>query len=132
MPVAFFAYPAKPSKLWPEDCQVHVLVRPDEDQIAALEMLCEAVGARQTAPPVVNGERPMPASGAITSEALGASFGALLPENAIVADEALTTGRGFFAPTKAAAPHDWLFKNGRLDRSRAAARDRRRCRLPRP
>jgi len=52
MPVAFFAYPDKPSKLYPDDCQEHVLARPDEDQIAALEMLCEAVGARQTLPPV--------------------------------------------------------------------------------
>ena len=42
--------------------------------------------------------------GAITSEALGASIGALLPENAIVADEAVTTGRGFFAPTKRRQP----------------------------
>jgi acetolactate synthase-1/2/3 large subunit len=35
-----------------------------------------------------------------------------LPENAIVADEAVTTGRGFFAPTRAARPHDWLSNMG--------------------
>jgi acetolactate synthase-1/2/3 large subunit len=58
MPVAFFAYPDKPSKLFPDDCREHVLAQPDEDQIAALEMLCEAVGARQTLPPIVNEERP--------------------------------------------------------------------------
>ena len=46
MPVAFFAYPDKPSLLTPEGCQGHVLARPDEDLIAALEMLAEAVGAR--------------------------------------------------------------------------------------
>ena len=112
MPVAFFAYPDKPSKLYPDDCQEHVLARPDEDQIAALEMLCEAVGARQTLPPVVNDERPHATPGAITSEALGRSISALLPENAIVTDEALTTGRSFFAPTKGAAPHDWLSNMG--------------------
>jgi acetolactate synthase I/II/III large subunit len=112
MPVGFFAYPGKPSKLYPEDCQGHVLVRPDEDQIAALEMLCEAVGARQTPAPVVNDVKPLPASGAITSEALGQSIGALLPENAIVADEAVTTGRGFFGPTKSANQHDWLSNMG--------------------
>ena len=112
MPVAFFAYPDKPSKLYPDDCQGHVLTRPEDDQIAALEMLCDAVGAGQTPAPVVNGERPLPGSGAITSGALGASIGALLPENAVVADEAMTTGRGFFVPTKAAAPHDWLSNMG--------------------
>src|SRR5262249_58352665 len=90
MPVAFFAYPDKPSKLYPDDCQGHVLTRPEDDQIAALEMLCDAVGARQTPAPVVNGERPLPGSGAITSGALGASIGALLPENAMI-DKSLNT-----------------------------------------
>src|SRR5439155_21593131 len=89
-----------------------VLARPDEDLIAALEMLCDEVGARAVPAPVVNDERPRPASGLITSEALGASLGALMPENAIVTDEAVTTGRGFFAPTKAAAHHDWLSNMG--------------------
>jgi acetolactate synthase-1/2/3 large subunit len=112
MPVAFFAYPDKPSKLYPEDCAGHVLAQPEEDAIAALEALCEEVGARATPVPAVN-ERPgPPASGAITPEALGASVAALLPENAIVTDEAVTTGRGFFAPTRMAAPHDWLSNMG--------------------
>jgi acetolactate synthase-1/2/3 large subunit len=112
LPVAFFAYPDKPSRLYPEDCRGHVLARPDEDLVAALDMLCDAVDAGKTPVPAVNDERPRPASGAITSEALGASIGALLPEHAIVADEAVTTGRGFFAPTKAAQPHDWLSNMG--------------------
>jgi acetolactate synthase-1/2/3 large subunit len=75
-------------------------------------MLCEAVSARQIPAPVVNRERPFLGSGAITTGALGASIGALLSENAVVADEAMTTGRGFFAPTEAAAPHDWLSNMG--------------------
>ncbi|HEX3881386.1 MAG TPA: acetolactate synthase large subunit [Stellaceae bacterium] len=112
MPVAFFAYPDKPSVLTPEGCEGHVLSRPEEDAIGALEALAEAVGATRTPAPVVNDRPGGPGTGAITSEALGASLGALLPENAIVADEAVTTGRGFFAPTKAAAPHDWLSNMG--------------------
>ncbi|HEY1797207.1 MAG TPA: acetolactate synthase large subunit [Stellaceae bacterium] len=112
MPVAFFAYPDKPSVLTPPDCEGHVLSQPGEDSIAALEALAEAVGAMRTPAPVVNDKPAGPGTGAITSEALGASLGALLPENAIVADEAVTTGRGFFAPTKAAAPHDWLSNMG--------------------
>src|ERR1700686_3878571 len=112
MPVAFFAYPDKPSRLTPEGCEGHVLARPDEDLIAALEMLAEEVGAHGTPAPVVNDPAPSLATGAITSDALGASIGALLPENAIVADEAVTTGRGFFAPTKSAAPHDWMSNMG--------------------
>src|SRR5947209_3546952 len=96
MPVAFFAYPDKPSRLYPEGCRGHVLALPDQDLIAALEMLAEEVGAGAVPAPVVNEAPPAPASGAIDSAALGASIGALLPENAIVADEAVTTGRAFF------------------------------------
>ena len=70
------------------------------------------LGARSTPAPVADDRPPAPATGAITSEALGISLGALIPENAIVVDEAVTTGRGFFAPTRAAAPHDWLSNMG--------------------
>jgi acetolactate synthase-1/2/3 large subunit len=112
MPVAFFAYPDKPSRLTPEGCEGHVLARPEEDLLQALEALTDAVGARATAVPAGNEPSPVPAEGAINSDNLGRSIGALLPENAIVADEAVTTGRGFFAPTRAAQPHDWLQNMG--------------------
>src|SRR5271155_452689 len=112
MPVAFFAYPDKPSLLAPPDAQGHVLARLDEDIIGALDALAEEVGAHSTPALVVNDPPPTKATGRITPEALGASLGALLPENAIVVDEAVTTGRGFFAPTRSAAPHDWLSNMG--------------------
>ena len=35
-----------------------------------------------------------------------------IPENAIIVDESITTGRGFFPPTASAAPHDWLQNMG--------------------
>jgi len=35
-----------------------------------------------------------------------------LPEGAIVADESVTTGRGFFKQTAGAPPHDWLNNMG--------------------
>ena len=89
-----------------------MLARLDEDMIGALAALAEEVGALHTPAPVVNDPPPVKANGSITPEALGASLGALLPENAIVVDEAVTTGRGFFAPTKSAAPHDWLSNMG--------------------
>jgi len=112
MPVAFFAYPDKPSLLAPPDAVRHVLARPEADLIGALEALADEVDARSTAAPMANGPAPAPALGAITPEALGLSLAALLPENAIVVDEAVTTGRGFFAPTRASAPHDWLSNMG--------------------
>jgi acetolactate synthase-1/2/3 large subunit len=38
--------------------------------------------------------------------------GALLPENAIVIDESITSGRGMMAATAGAPPHDWLVNTG--------------------
>src|SRR6516162_5722191 len=112
MPVAFFAYPDKPSLLSPPDAVGHVLARPDEDLLGALGALADELDARSTPAPASDGSLPKPAEGAITTENLGASLAALLPENAIVVDEAVTTGRGFFAPTRLAAPHDWLSNMG--------------------
>src|SRR5882762_8138376 len=59
MPVAFFAYPNKPSRLYPEGCEGHVLARLEEDPIQALEWLCDEVGARATPAPVTNDPKPM-------------------------------------------------------------------------
>ncbi|MGH7053750.1 MAG: acetolactate synthase large subunit, partial [Stellaceae bacterium] len=112
MPVAFFAYPDKPSLLYPPEAKGHVLARPEEDAILALEWLADEVGARDTPAPVVNEPPPAPATGSITSAALGASIAALLPQEAIVTDEAVTTGRAFFGLTRTAAPHDWLSNMG--------------------
>jgi acetolactate synthase-1/2/3 large subunit len=43
---------------------------------------------------------------------LAGVVGALLPENAIVVDESMTSGRGMMAATKGAPPHDWLGNTG--------------------
>jgi acetolactate synthase-1/2/3 large subunit len=111
-PVAFFAYPNKPSLLSPEGAQMHVLARPGEDLLHALEWLADEIGARSEKAPVTQDAPPNPATGKITPESLGLSLGALLPDSAIVIDEAITTGRGFFAPTRAARPHDWIQNMG--------------------
>jgi acetolactate synthase-1/2/3 large subunit len=57
-------------------------------------------------------ERPARPTGAITPEKLGALLCASLPENAIVIDESITTGRAFLASTKNAPPHDWIIGTG--------------------
>jgi acetolactate synthase I/II/III large subunit len=111
-PVAFFAYPNKPSLLWADGAEMHVLASPDEDLFCALEWLADEMGARGAVPAVAPWTPPQPATGRITPEALGLSLGALLPEHAIVIDEAITTGRGFFAPTRNGHPHDWLQNMG--------------------
>ena len=50
--------------------------------------------------------------GKLTPESVAATLSALLPEQAVVTDEAVTFGRGFFPFTYAAEPHDWLNSTG--------------------
>jgi acetolactate synthase-1/2/3 large subunit len=111
-PVAFFAYPGRPSVLTPPQCETHTLATPAEDVVGALESLAEELGAPQNAP-IQAREKSQPPSGeAITPEAAAAALGNLLPEGAIVVDEALTAASAFLSQTRGAAPHDYLQVTG--------------------
>jgi acetolactate synthase-1/2/3 large subunit len=111
-PVGFFAYPGKPSTLWPEDCQVHVLARVEQDIVGALEALADELGAPREVPLPEAGERPQPQRGPFKPEAFGHTLAALMPENAIVSEDAVTSGRALFPLTWSAPPHDWLQLTG--------------------
>jgi acetolactate synthase I/II/III large subunit len=111
-PVAFFAYPNKPSMLKPDGCEVHRMTSWGENSVAALDALASAVGAKpQDAKPQKMVELTKP-TGALTHASIAQALAMAIPENAIVVDESITTGRGFFPPTAAAAPHDWLQNMG--------------------
>jgi acetolactate synthase-1/2/3 large subunit len=108
-PVAFFAYPEKPSLMVPSSCQVTQLAAIEQDIEAALEAVASELGALNTPPArVAELSRPALPGGPITPEGIGVVLGALLPENAIVVDESVSSGRGFGSPTASAPPHDWL------------------------
>jgi acetolactate synthase-1/2/3 large subunit len=111
-PTAFFAYPGKPGLLYPPDATVHVLARPEHDLAQALAALADTLGAPPVPPPSYERRDAAPARGAITSEKLAQSLAALLPEQAIIVDESVSFGRGFFSGTHGAAPHDWLQLTG--------------------
>lgn len=106
-PVAFFAYPGKPGRLVPDGASLHRLTTPGEDSVDALTRLADRVGApsRVDASPLDPGPRP---DGELTSENIAAVLQHTIPENAVVCDESLTTGRGFFPATHVARPHTWL------------------------
>jgi acetolactate synthase-1/2/3 large subunit len=110
-PVTFFAYPGKVQTSVPEDAEIHILARAEQDIVEALARLVDAVGAPKVPAPN-HGARPEPGRGALTPESVAATLGALMPENAVIADESVTYGRGFFPLTKAAPPHDWLNVTG--------------------
>jgi acetolactate synthase-1/2/3 large subunit len=112
IPVAFFAYPDKPSLLAPKDTQFTTLARPEEDLVHALEWLAEELGCASQPIEPSRYAPPAPATGAINAATLAQSLGALIPENAIVVDEGVSTGRGFFPSTRNAHPHTWLQNMG--------------------
>jgi acetolactate synthase-1/2/3 large subunit len=113
-PVSFFAYPGKPSDLVPDGCEVHTLAGPAGDAAAAVEALACELGVRpgDTPAAVPALARPELPTGALTAAAAGEVIGALLPEGAIVADEANTSGLFVAGPTSSAPPHDWLMLTG--------------------
>jgi acetolactate synthase-1/2/3 large subunit len=104
-PVSFFAYPGKPSDLVPEGCDVYEIDAP------ALPLLAEALDAPMLGPPSAP-PRPERPTGALTPESIAAAVGALLPERAIVSDEANTAGLFVSGATGGAPRHDWLTLTG--------------------
>src|ERR1700760_1171427 len=111
-PVAFFAYPNKPSMLKPEGCEVHRMTEWGENSVAALEALADALGARPQdvkTQKLVELNKP---TGPLNHASIAQAIACAIPENAIIVDESITTGRGFFPPTAASAPHDWLQNMG--------------------
>jgi acetolactate synthase I/II/III large subunit len=111
-PVAYFASPDKNSVFTSTDCAIHALAAAHEDRIGALEALAEILSLHETQPSAQKAERPAVPSGEITLPGLASVVGALLPENAIVVDESMTSGRGMMAATKGDPPHDWLGNTG--------------------
>jgi acetolactate synthase-1/2/3 large subunit len=110
-PVSFFAYPDKASMLVPDGCQVHVLAASSDDGTGALVHLADRVAASEQ-PVLQPASRPERPTGALTAEAVAQALGALLPEGAIVADEANTAGLWAPGATAGAPKHDWLTLTG--------------------
>jgi len=113
IPVSYFAYPGKSSVLSAADCVVHTLASPNEDSAGALEALASALSLNEKSELLTQQEERLAAPcGEITLAGLATAVAALLPENAIVVDEAMTSGRGMMAASRGAAPHDWLGNTG--------------------
>ncbi|GLZ39556.1 acetolactate synthase large subunit [Actinokineospora sp. NBRC 105648] len=110
-PVSFFAYPGKVSELTPEGCQVHTLASLGEDTAGALAKLAEVVAA-DTEPVLQEPSRPALPSGDLTPQNWTEVIGALLPERAIIADEANTSGLMIPMTTAGAPRHDVLTLTG--------------------
>ncbi len=111
-PVSFFAYPGKKSYLVPDDCTVYTLSRPDQDARASLAKLADALGADKAQPEIQQLQRPSAPRGRLTAPKVCKAVGHYLPENAIIIDEAITSGLMLNAMTAAAPRHDMITLTG--------------------
>ncbi|NYT62562.1 acetolactate synthase large subunit [Alcaligenaceae bacterium] len=108
-PVSFFAYPGKPSVMVPEGCKSIVLATLDTDLGQALEALADELGVDNSVVASTSGRTAteLP-NGKLDAAAVIQAIAALSPENAIICDESVTSGRESFKTTFGAAPHDFL------------------------
>ena len=111
-PVSFFAYPGKASNLVPEGCSVHTLATPEQDALASLDALAAALGASQAVPALQAAARPSRPRGRLTAPKVCKAIGAMLPERAIVIDEAITSGLLLGTMTAGGPRHDLITLTG--------------------
>ncbi len=109
--VGFFAYPNKPSFHHPAGAEIHVLARIDQNAVEALTALADEISAGGVDMPK-SGPKPTVPNAIPSSETFGQMLAAVMPENAIVADESISFGGHFWTHSHAAAPHDWLMVTG--------------------
>lgn len=110
-PVAFFAYPERPSVLVPENCDQLTLCGKEGDGAEALSLLADVLGAPEMAP-VQDLDIPSAPTGPLEPYAIGASIARHMPDHSIISDDAVTAGLPIFMATKGARPHDWLMLTG--------------------
>ena len=109
-PVSFFGYPGRRSELAPEDCAIHVLASAEENGAEALLALARECGVVTAPPPPVRALKPeWPESGAgLTPDTIGRVLAHLLPDGAIVSEEAISSSEPILRGLAAAAAHDLL------------------------
>ncbi len=111
-PVSFFAYPGKKSYLVPDGCTVHTLASFTQDAQGSLDALVQRLGAENATPALQAAQRPDLPSGKLTAEKVCQTIGYLLPERAIIVDEAQTSGVMLPTSTAGAPRHDLLALTG--------------------
>jgi len=111
-PIAFFAYPNKPSQLKPEDCEIFELCADGDDVLHAMSDLAEAVSAGPGDRLVQKAGKSDRPTGALNPETVARALLVAIPEGCILVDESVTTGRETFALTAGAAPHDAIQNMG--------------------
>jgi acetolactate synthase-1/2/3 large subunit len=111
-PVSFFAYPGKKSYLVPETCAVHTLVSQTQNARNTLENLAHILGADTCKPNLQTASRPSRPRGKLSAEKVCKAVGHLLPKDAILIDESITSGLMLGVMTAGAPRHDLITVTG--------------------
>ena len=114
IPVGFFAYPGKPGRLIHDGCTVTTLGKMGDDLVGALDALAEETGATKVEPAFIakaQTETALP-TGTLDADKVCTIVARLLPENAIICDESVSSGRVFYQQCHNAPQHDYLQLTG--------------------
>jgi acetolactate synthase-1/2/3 large subunit len=85
--------------------------------VPAMPVVAQELSGRERAelgaqPPVALLDPPELPSGPLTGDKIALALAAVMPEDAVVADESVSVGRNFFTLTRTARPHSWLQVTG--------------------
>jgi len=113
-PIAFFGYRGMTGRLLSDTQQCHTLCEEPGSLVAHLAALADALNAPTKAPEELlsPAQRPPLPSGALTGSAIGGVLAALQPENAIVVEEAITSGVMYYPMTSGVPPFSLLTLTG--------------------
>ena len=112
-PVSFFAYPNRPSVLSPEGATIMRLADERLDAEDALRRLADTLNAPDN--PIhlqTSEELPTVEDGVLDQRSLGIITAQLLPANAIVSDEGVSSGGQVYRYSAGAPKHDWMTITG--------------------
>ncbi len=110
-PVSFFAYPETPSSLVAAGTDVATLAHRNENVVAALKRVADALDAPEFPDTVPHGNRPALPTGELTTGGVAQALAALIPDQSIIAVD--SGGGGAAYPVlQQAVRHSWLNLTG--------------------
>jgi acetolactate synthase-1/2/3 large subunit len=115
VPVGFFAYPGKPGRLIHDGCVVTTLASPGDDFPGAIAALADELGATRAQPAFIAApaepSEGLP-TGTLDADKVCTIVATLLPENSIICDESVSSGRVFYQQCHRAPRHDYIQLTG--------------------
>jgi acetolactate synthase-1/2/3 large subunit len=108
-PVSFFGYPGRPGSMVPEGCAVQSLAPVEANGMDALDALVDECGAAGFGGPAeASVIAALPSGGQLTLDAIGRTLACLLPDEAILSDEMVSSGEPVLRQLGGAAAFDLL------------------------